>query len=167
MKPSSQRAEEYQLAQLNIAKFRLPQSHPVNKDFVDNLDRVNAAAESQPGFVWRLLGSEYDAISDQVFGDPRIIVNLSVWKTVQSLADFTYKNKQHTAIMRRRKEWFDNIDVHMVLWWIEKGRRPSVQEAKIRLDLLRNIGPTYSAFTFKQAYAEPTGDRLDALFGEQ
>lgn len=41
----------YHLAEINIAKFRLSMDHPDNVDFVQSLDRVNAIAESQPGFV--------------------------------------------------------------------------------------------------------------------
>ena len=44
---------EFELAQLNLARFRLPMEHPVNAPFVDNLDRVNAIAQAQPGFVYR------------------------------------------------------------------------------------------------------------------
>lgn len=151
---------KYELAQVNIAKFRLPQDHPVNADFVDNLDRVNAIAEAQPGFVWRFQGEGNDATDVQAFEDPNIIINMSVWSDVKSLVAFVYRNEEHRAIMRRRKEWFDRIEVHMVLWWVEAGRRPTVEEAKIRLELLRRNGPSYSAFTFRQPYAAPTGEIL-------
>jgi len=148
---------KYQLAQLNIAKFRLPQEDPVNAGFVNNLDRVNAVAESQPGFVWRFTGLNNDALDVQAFGDPNIIVNMSVWEDIQSLVNFTYRNRDHKEIMRRRKEWFERIEFHMVLWWIEEDRKPSIEEGKIRLELLRQNGPSYSAFTFKRPYAPPTG----------
>ncbi|MFC3192732.1 DUF3291 domain-containing protein [Marinicella sediminis] len=154
---------KYQLAQLNIAQFRLPQEHPANADFVNNLDRVNALAESHPGFVWRFTGEGNDALDVQAFTDPLIAVNLSVWQDVYSLVDFVYRNAGHTQIMRRRKEWFDKLDVHMVLWWVEQGRIPSLEEAKIRLELLRINGPTDAAFTFKHAFAPPNGKRIDVF----
>jgi hypothetical protein len=40
----------YHLAQLNIALFKLPQDHPINADFVNNLDRINAIAANMS--VW-------------------------------------------------------------------------------------------------------------------
>jgi len=83
---------KYELAQVNIARFRVPADDPVNADFVDNLDRVNAIAETQPGFVWRLIGSGNDALDLQAFDDPLIITNLSVWTDVRSLVDFVYRN---------------------------------------------------------------------------
>ncbi|ASJ75798.1 DUF3291 domain-containing protein [Granulosicoccus antarcticus] len=148
----------YQLAQLNIARFRVQQNDPVNKGFVDNLDRINAIAESQPGFLWRLKGDGNNALDVAAFEDPNVIVNLSVWTNTESLFNFVYKNSEHTGIMRNRKQWFDRLEFFMVLWWVEEGRRPGVEEAKMRLDLLQRIGPTYSAFTFKKPFAAPSGE---------
>jgi len=147
----------YHLAQVNIAKFRVHQDNPVNKHFVDNLDRVNAIAEEQPGFVWRLQGDGNNATDIQAFDDPNIIVNISVWEDIQPLVNFVYRNKDHKEIMKRRKEWFEKIDFFMVLWWVEEGQLPTVEDAKIRLELLRRNGPTYSAFTFKKPFAAPSG----------
>lgn len=151
----------YELAQINIAKFRLPQDNPANADFVNSLDRVNAIAESQPGFIWRFQGEGNDALDVQAFDDPNIAINMSVWSDIKSLVDFTYRNEEHKKIMRRRKEWFEKIEFYMVLWWVEQGRRPTIEEAKIRLELLRQNGPTYSAFTFKKPYSAPTGELLN------
>lgn len=150
----------YQLAQVNIAKFRLPPEDPVNTDFIHSLDRVNEVADNHPGFIWRFKGSGNDAMDIQAFDDPNIAINMSVWSDLRALAQFVYLNRDHKDIMRRRKEWFEKIDFHMVLWWLEAGQKPTVEEAKTRLMLLQQIGPTYSAFTFKEAYAAPSGERL-------
>ena len=80
----------YQLAQVNIAKFRLPQDNPVNADFVNNLDAVNAIAENQPGFIWRLTGEGNSAMDLQAYDDPNIIVNLSVWSEVDPTPTLWY-----------------------------------------------------------------------------
>ena len=59
----------YHLAQLNIARFRLPMEHPINAPFIESLDHVNSTAEQQPGFIWRLTGDgkeELDIIPAQV-----------------------------------------------------------------------------------------------------
>lgn len=152
---------EYQLAQINIAKFRRPIEDPVNLEFINNLDRINSIAQTQPGFVWRFIGSENNALDVQAFDDPDIAINMSVWSDIKPLINFVYRDKDHIDIMRRRKEWFDKIDFHMALWWVEKDRRPSLEEAKIRLELLRLNGPTYSSFTFKQPFAAPNGQELN------
>ena len=151
----------YQLAQLNIARFRVQQDDPVNKGFVDNLDRINAIAESQAGFVWRLMVAGDDALDINAFEDPNVIVNLSVWTNIQSLVNFVYRNNEHKDIMRMRKQWFDKMEFFMVLWWIEEGSTPSVEEAKFRLELLQRHGPTYSAFTFKKPFAARTGEFIN------
>lgn len=80
----------YHLAQVNIAKARAPLDHPLMKGFVDQLDHINALAERSPGFVWRLQTEEGDATAIRVFEDPLIIVNLSVWESVESLKDYVY-----------------------------------------------------------------------------
>lgn len=149
------KAGEYQLAQLNIAKFRLPQDHPINADFVNNLDRVNAIAESQPGFVWRFTGEGNNALDVQVFDDLNIASNLSVWSDLESLVAFAFSNEAHKDIMRRRREWFEKMDFYVVLWWVEYGHIPTLDEAKDRLEVLRINGPSASAFTFRDSYPAP------------
>ena len=147
----------YQLAQLNIARFKLPQADPVNADFVKALDRVNHMAEQQPGFVWRFTGEGNNAMDVQAFTDPNVVINLSVWKDLDALADFVYRNDEHLQIMRRRKEWFAAMDVYLVLWWIKQGDVPSVAEAKTRLAHLQSQGPTPYAFSFREPFPAPDG----------
>lgn len=146
---------KYQLAQLNLAKFRLPVEDPINADFVNNLDTVNAIAEAHPGFVWRLKGDGNDAMNLQAFDDPNIISNLSVWSDLGSLVDFVYKNDAHKNIMRRRREWFDKMEFFMVLWWVNAGEMPTLQEAIGRLAILQEKGPSQEAFTFRNDYPAP------------
>ena len=152
----------YHLAQLNIARFKLPPDHPVNADFINNLDRVNAIAEESAGFVWRLVGEGNDAVDIQAFDDPNIITNMSVWEDMDSLVSFVYKNSAHREIMKRRKEWFERIELYLVLWWIEAGHIPTISEAKNRLDCLKANGPTAGAFTFAKPFA-PTGQHLGTI----
>lgn len=147
---------QYHLAQLNIARFRLPQEHPTNADFVNNLDRVNALAEEQDGFIWRFTGDGNDALDVQAFEDPRIASNMSLWESVEALSAFVYRNKEHRDIMRRRSEWFDKVEFYLVLWWVEVGHVPSLEEAKARLLLLKKNGSSPEAFTFRAPFPAPT-----------
>ena len=146
---------KYQLAQLNLAKFRLPIEDPINADFVNNLDAVNAIAEAHSGFVWRLKGEGNDAMDLQAYDNPNIISNLSVWSDLESLVDFVYKNDAHKNIMRRRREWFDKMEFFMVLWWVEAGKQPSLKQAIERLELLQEKGPSAEAFSFRNDYPAP------------
>ena len=58
-------AQQYHLAQINIAKMLAPIDHPLMADFVANLDAINSIAEKSPGFVWRLKGDDNNATGHQ------------------------------------------------------------------------------------------------------
>jgi hypothetical protein len=154
----------YQLAQLNIGEIRAPLDSPELKDFVDNLDGINALAESSPGFVWRLKGDGNDATSLRPYDSDKIIVNMSVWRDVASLRAFVY-DSAHVAIMKRRREFFLRmVKAYMVLWWVPAGREPTVAEAVARLEHLRAHGPTAEAFTFAEAFSAPDALTAGAPF---
>lgn len=157
---------KYHLAEINIAKFRVPIEDPVNQDFVQNLDRVNAIAESQPGFVWRLKGDGNNATDLKAYEDPNIAVNMSVWTDMESLAAFAYRNVEHRKIMARRKEWFEKIDFYLALWWIPEGHIPTVEEAKARLELLAQNGSTKDAFTFGRPFPSPDATTATPILDE-
>lgn len=145
-------SQSYHLAEVNIARMLAPLEDPIMAEFVANLVSINELAEKSPGFVWRLQTAEGDATSLRVFDDEQIIINLSVWESADSLFQFAY-NSQHTDFFRRRKEWFEKMDVPiLVMWWIPAGHAPTLAEAKERLTLLHEHGPTPLAFTFKQRF---------------
>ncbi|WP_332820598.1 DUF3291 domain-containing protein [Pseudomonas sp.] len=142
----------YQLAQLNIASMKEPLESPGMADFVANLERISALAEASPGFVWRLQDEAGDATALRPFGE-EVLVNLSLWRDVEALKDYAYKSA-HAEMLKRRNEWFARMgEAHMVLWWVPAGHLPSVGEAAERLQLLRELGPTAQAFSFRQAFA--------------
>ena len=148
----------YELAQLNIAVLREPLDSPIMADFVANLARINALAESTPGFVWRLQTEEGDATALRPLGE-NVLVNRSMWSDVAALNGYVYKSA-HAQIMRRRREWFERMaEAYTVLWWVPKGHRPSIAEAVSRLELLRERGPTAEAFTFRTAFSPPDAAR--------
>lgn len=66
-----------------------------------------------------------------------------------------YRDRDHVAIMRRRREWFDRIDFHMVLWWVPKGHRPRVDDGISRIEAIRRGGPGPEAFTFGTLFDPP------------
>jgi hypothetical protein len=142
-----------QLAQLNIAKAKYSLVSPEIKEFVDNLEPVNKLAESSSGFIWRLQDESGDATNIAAFSDPDIIVNMSVWDSIEALKNFMFRT-HHRDFLRRKKEWFHNIpDDSYVLWWVPKDHIPTVEEAVEKLELLRNNGDTPYAFTFKSNFS--------------
>ena len=145
----------FQLAQFNVARWAVDPGSPYADGFYDNLDRINALADSSPGFVWRLQTEDGDATSIRAFDDPSLLVNLSIWEDAASLKNYVYRSG-HTEIVRRRQEWFKRMKKpHLVLWWVPAGHEPPVGEAEERLTLLRAQGPTVEAFDFREIFPPP------------
>lgn len=148
------------LAQVNIARLRAPLDSPQLADFVGALDPVNAAAEAAPGFIWRLQTEEGNATAVRAFewdagGSVGVIVNMSVWASVEALAAFVYSDR-HRAVLRRRREWFERMEpAQTALWWIAPGTVPSTAQAEDRLRFLRAHGPTPRAFTLRVHFPPP------------
>jgi Domain of unknown function (DUF3291) len=145
----------HELAQLNIGIIKGPMDSPVMADFAANLERINAMADSAPGFVWRLQTEDGDATAIRPFEDEKLLVNMSVWRDIDSLSAYVYRSG-HVEIMRRRREWFERMEqAFLVLWWVPKGHRPNIAEAIEKLELLRAKGATAEAFTFRQPFPSP------------
>jgi len=143
----------YQLAQVNIAKMLAPLESPIMADFVANLDHINQLAEGSDGFVWRLKDEGNNATSIKIYDDDFLIVNMSVWKDIDSLFQFAYKT-QHVEIFKRRREWFEKMSqMHMALWYVPIGHNPDVSEAQQRLDHIRLHGDTPHSFSFKKRFS--------------
>jgi len=143
----------YHLAQINVAELKAPLDSPQLRDFVDNLDRINALAEGSPGFVWRLTGDGNDATGLRPMGE-KIIVNYSIWRDVETLKSFVYSTA-HVEILKRKREWFERMKLNYVLWWVPAGHVPTVEQAVAKLEHLRAHGPSADAFHFGEAYSAP------------
>ena len=138
------------LAQVNIATMLASADSPMMAGFIALLDEINALAESSPGFVWRLKGDEGNATAIRAFENELVIVNLSVWETVEDLKNFAFKSA-HTPVMRRRNEWFEKHEsAYMALWWIPEGHLPTPEEAKQKLEYLNQFGEDENVFTFRK-----------------
>lgn len=145
----------FQLAQLNIARMKFEMESPEMAEFVEALDPVNASADHSPGFVWRLEGDDGNATEYMIWDDPRWLVNISVWENLDSLKSFV-RSRLHLAVMKRRREWFSEmVEAYVVLWWVPAGHRPTVAEAQVRLEKLREEGPTPGAFSFAKPFPPP------------
>lgn len=143
------------LAQLNIGRPVAPLTEPQLAGFMAGLEPINALADAAPGFVWRLQTEDGDATAIRPFEDDQLLVNMSVWRSVQALADFVYSGP-HRAIMARRREWFVPMrEAFQVLWWVPGDALPSVADAVERLAHLREHGPTPFAFTFRSPFPAP------------
>ncbi|MCJ1884377.1 DUF3291 domain-containing protein [Pseudomonas sp. LA21] len=148
-------SSNYHLAQVNIAKARAPLDHPVMKGFVDQLDHINRLAESSPGFVWRLQTDEGDATAIRAFDDPLIIVNLSLWESVEALREYVYGG-EHLAVLRQKRDWMEKLPTpSLALWWLPAGELPDVRMARRKLELLQAQGASPEVFTFARPFPMP------------
>jgi hypothetical protein len=135
-----------QLAEFNVGHLRYPIDDPRVRRFVMALDMVNGIAERMPGFVWRLKGDSGNATEIQVYDDPKIVPNLSVWTDIGSLENFVWKTV-HKTFYERREQWFEVLEKqNFVMWPVEDGHEPTLAEAKDRLDHLNQYGDSDQAF---------------------
>jgi hypothetical protein len=143
---------KYHLAQLNIGRILAPIDSPTMAGFTGRLDEINALADAAPGFVWRLQDEAGNATAYRPYDDEWLLVNMSVWESVETLKAFTY-DAPHAGVMRGRRQWFEpHTEMYFVMWWIPAGHIPTVQEAKERLEYLQKHGDTSYAFTFKKTF---------------
>lgn len=149
------------IVQVNIARPREPLDSELLREFVEALDPVNAVADQSPGFVWRLQADDGNATSLRVFDDDGLIVNMSVWESIEALRGFVYSTPAHLQVMRRRREWFERMEVYLALWWVPAGHIPTLAEAEERVTLLRAIGPSPEAFTFRRHFPPQGAGAVD------
>jgi hypothetical protein len=146
---------KFHLAQTNIAIAKYAYDNPDFAGFVDNLDRINALADEAPGFVWRYIAEDETEAGTDVFGIEDMLFNMSVWASKEALMDYVY-HTDHVEILRQRASWFEPMDGPILaMWWQPAGTLPTVLEAKHRLELLKERGPTPDAFTFRHFFEAP------------
>lgn len=140
------------LAQINVARMIAPITDPVMVSFVARLAEINALADRSPGFIWRLQTPEGNATYIRPYRDDRILVNMSVWESIEQLKDYTYRTA-HAELLRDRKTWFERFSgPQTAMWWVPLGHIPDLEEAKERLASLTERGPTPYAFTFSNVF---------------
>lgn len=144
------------LAQVNVARLLAPLDSPQLAGFVSRLDEVNALAEQSPGFVWRLKDdASNNATAVPMYDDTSIIVNMSVWESIEALRAFTYSGA-HLEVFKQRRGWFEHMrEAATAMWWVPAGHRPTVAEARERLAHLRAHGPSAHAFPFGAPFPAP------------
>ena len=138
-----------QLAELNIGRLLAPTDDPRVAEFMENLDRVNGLGKRMPGFVWMMEGSGEPGTGNTdtyLEGDPQFVTNLTVWETPAQLQTFVF-DTLHARFMDRKAEWFEKlVRMHFVMWWVEDGHRPGLDEALERLAKREDEGDSADAF---------------------
>ncbi len=161
----------FHLAQVNLAYARGDENDPVMAEFIAQLDEINSLADRSPGFVWRYISDTRDP-GQRELEDSRVLFNLTVWESVESLHAFAYRT-QHAKVFAARKKWFDEWKERvgglrelgpgmpfLALWWVPAGHLPTPAEGIERLRMLGTKGPHPHAFTFKQMFT-PQGEPVE------
>lgn len=127
-----------QLAQFNLAKLRHGLDDPGLTRFEIGANMIRRAAGTACGHLW----NQQDVIDDTYFA------TRSVWQSVEALEDFVYSGIHH-RYMKLSATWFVSAEERgMVLWQVAAGTRPSLAEARERLQRIRMDGPGAEAFDF-------------------
>lgn len=143
---------KYNIAQVNIGRMRAPLDDLQMAGFVERLDEINALADTSPGFVWRLKTDEGNATYLRPFEDERVILNMSVWESVEALRQYVFQTA-HRELLRQRHEWFEKFQgAYTALWWVPAGHIPGIDEAKRRIAHVDTHGPTQFAFTIQSLF---------------
>lgn len=125
------------------------------------------AAEIADGFIGRSGYADVEgpeSWGEQVF--PRYIEDsgfesgpssLSLWCDIESLMAFSY-NGVHADALKNARNWNrKQAWPPLVLWWVEKGKRPEWSDGVARLEHLHDLGAGPRAFTFKEPFT-PSGE---------
>lgn len=145
----------HHIAQINIGRLVAPIDDPRIAEFVAQLDPINALADASPGFVWRLQSASGNASDIPYSADPTIMVNMSVWESIEALRAYVYRS-HHLKVLKERALWFEKMDKpYSCLWWVPAGHLPTVDEGRERLTHYQNHGPTERAFWFSTQFPAP------------
>lgn len=141
-----------------VGRLSHPYEHPASREFF----KVGYEVMRQAAKTGQLIEefSPYGVpIPKDVTGDGFPVLTLTVWKSLQGLYRFTYSG-QHKQALRDRNKWMEPYpEKHLsyVVWWTEKVKDVSWQEAFKRYNYYIQHGPTSFAFDFKHAFDE-TGE---------
>ncbi len=153
----------HHLAQINIGRLLAPIDDPKIAEFVSQLEPINTLADKAPGFVWRLQ-SESGNATDIIYNpnDASILLNMSVWESLEALRNYAYKS-DHARVLRERAKWFEKMDKPIYcLWWIPAGHIPTVAEGRERLEHYQQNGATPYSFWFSQHFPQPADEGVCA-----
>jgi hypothetical protein len=107
------------------------------------------AVATGPVSVWGPARSRRNWPIPESYTDPCL-----TFTAVVNLAEFTYSGN-HLAILRRRREWFEQVSATMTAW-VPSGHRPTVQDAETRI----------RAFTLRRSFPAPDAGESAAVDGK-
>ena len=113
----------YQLAQINVGRLRAPgrlaRSSPSSWT---PSTRSTPLAEASPGFVWRFQTEDGNATAVRPYDDDSILVNMSVWTSVEAPRRLRLPLATTPSYLRRRREWFERMTEIIIALVVGAGR---------------------------------------------
>ncbi|WP_082375437.1 DUF3291 domain-containing protein [Pseudonocardia sp. HH130629-09] len=97
---------DWEIAQVNIALPVVPLSEPRTRVVRRGPRPGERCGRRRARVPVGHADRDGDAAAVRAFGDDRPIVNMSVWASVEALADFVYRDPAHVAVLRRKRESF-------------------------------------------------------------
>lgn len=138
----------YHLVHANLAQARAPLDDPLMAGFTDHLDEIDALAQSSPGFI-----AQPDLPDEGQVYSSNLLLNVSIWETVEDLEAFTYDSR-HKSFLDQREMWFHRRDYPAyVLYWAPATEIVTELEIHRRFQRLNEEGPTLQAFTFIKRFS--------------
>jgi hypothetical protein len=138
-----------------VGRLHHPYDHPTSRDFYEMGYKVMRQA-SVSGYLIEEFSSDGVSIPEEAKGNGYPVLTLTVWESLQSLSRFTYSGK-HSQALRNRSRWMEpDQEAHLsyVVWWTEKVKDVSWEEAFKRYNYYLQNGPTSLAFDLRHAFDE-------------
>ncbi|RHW37518.1 DUF3291 domain-containing protein [Lysinibacillus yapensis] len=138
-----------------VGRLNHPYDHPASIEFFQVGDEVFRQA-AKSGMVEAFSSEGVHFPQESVKGEGLPVLSLTVWGSLQSLFHFTYSGK-HKQALRDRNRWVEPYpEKHLsyVVWWTEKVKDVSWDEAFRRYNYYIQHGSTSFAFDFKHAFDE-------------
>ncbi|WHY03271.1 DUF3291 domain-containing protein [Neobacillus sp. DY30] len=131
-------------------------NHPASREFFEAGYEVMRQASRTGQLIEEFSPFGVTIPDEAAKGDGFPVLTLTVWKSLEGLYRFTYSG-QHRQALRDRNKWMESYqEKHLpyVVWWTEKVKDVSWQEAFKRYNYYLHHGSTSVAFDFKHAFDE-------------
>ncbi|WP_223594713.1 DUF3291 domain-containing protein [Neobacillus bataviensis] len=139
-----------------VGRLKHPYEHPASRDFFEVGYKIVQQAAISGQLIEEFSPDGVPFPEEAIKGEGAPILTLTVWKSLQSLYSFTYSGRHKNAI-RDRNKWIEPQQEKpptYVVWWTEKVKDVSWEEAFKRYNYYIQHGPTPYAFDYKHAFDE-------------
>jgi hypothetical protein len=138
-----------------VGRLNHPYDHPASREFYEMGYKVMRQAFVS-GHLIEEFPSDGVTLPEEAKGKGYPVLTLTVWESLLALFRFTYSGK-HSQALRNRSRWMEPYQEEhrsYVVWWTEKVKDVSWEEAFKRYNYYIKHGPTPFAFDLKHAFDE-------------